>query len=558
MIKFLLTVSIFLLLIIGFLHPISAMTQDLGRHFLTGKIILETHQIPKTNLFSYTYPNFPFINHHWLSEVIFYITYQAIGFNGLLIFSTIIVALAFSLVFFFSLKQANNIEALSIASLLLFRVLFERTDVRPEIFSFLFLSIFIFILYKYKKQQTKWIFILPVIELLWVNMHIYFPVGIAVIGLFLIDSIIIRKKIYCRYIGILAIVFLGIVFTVFLNPNGVTGALYPFRVFQNYGYSIEENQNIFFLWNYSHKPTIIFFALSAIILFCALFSSLKKTKPIDWLLAIFFTILAIINIRSFPLFVFGAFIPFVRSLSFVKVRPLQRSDLFKNAVLPALFAIFIWQIIEVSSLKGIGFGVEKGAEKGVDFFINQNLKGPIFNNFDIGSYLEYKLYPKEKVFVDGRPEAYPADFFQKAYIPMQENSEIFNKISGQYSFNSIIFAHTDQTPWAALFLKQIINNKNWRLIYLDDYIVIFIKETKENQKVVREINDSSLDINSLYRLAIFYNKVNLVEQEKITYQKILNINPNFCPALYNFSIILNQKQSPLASVFINRFNANCK
>ena len=38
-----------------------------------GKIIWETKTIPNTNLFSYTNPNFPFINHHWLSENIFYL-----------------------------------------------------------------------------------------------------------------------------------------------------------------------------------------------------------------------------------------------------------------------------------------------------------------------------------------------------------------------------------------------------------------------------------------------------------------------------------------------------
>ena len=35
----------------------------------------KTHAIPSINLFSYTFPSFPFINHHWLSEVIFYLSF---------------------------------------------------------------------------------------------------------------------------------------------------------------------------------------------------------------------------------------------------------------------------------------------------------------------------------------------------------------------------------------------------------------------------------------------------------------------------------------------------
>lgn len=43
--------------------------QDLGRHLKLGEIITQTWNIPKINLFSYTNPDFPFINTHWLFEV---------------------------------------------------------------------------------------------------------------------------------------------------------------------------------------------------------------------------------------------------------------------------------------------------------------------------------------------------------------------------------------------------------------------------------------------------------------------------------------------------------
>ncbi|MDO8461153.1 MAG: hypothetical protein Q7S38_01780, partial [bacterium] len=66
-INFLLIFLVFFLLLAGFLHPIQSITQDLGRHLLAGQIIFETQEIPKTNLFSYAYPDFSFINHHWLS-----------------------------------------------------------------------------------------------------------------------------------------------------------------------------------------------------------------------------------------------------------------------------------------------------------------------------------------------------------------------------------------------------------------------------------------------------------------------------------------------------------
>lgn len=599
-IKPILIFLVFIFLIIGYFHPISSITQDLGRHILTGEIILKTKTVPLTNLYSYTYPEYPFINHHWLSEVIYYFIHSIIGFDGLLLFSTIIVILAFFLMYFFSYKKVNNIIVLGITSLIYIRILFERTDVRPEIFSFLFLSTFIVILYKNRQKFTPWIFLLPILELLWANIHIYFIVGIIVIGLFLIDSfisnlalnaykifavfpsrflIIIKpkilraenKKIFISNLSafsILLVIFLISLFTTLLNPNGLIGALYPMKIFQNYGYSIEENQNIVFLWNYSHKPTIIFFTIAVVLLFSSLLINIKKTKPIDWLLALFFTILGIAAIRNFPLFVFATFIPFVNNLSQIKIQSFNKLKSHKEIIILLLLIVIVWQIFSVSSTKNVGFGVVKGAKSAIDFYINNSLKGPIFNNFDIGSYLEYRLYPKEKVFVDGRPEAYPVDFFQKTYIPMQENTDLFKQISNKYQFNTIFFSHTDQTPWAQQFLKEIVKNPKWKMVYLDDYIVILLFETEINQKIIAKYaltpNNFSFDnidknnINSLFQLAVFFSRVGWLDQEEKVYQIILSSHPNFCPALYNLSHILIQKKSPLSSVFINRFSLNCK
>jgi len=53
--------------------PGISFTEDLGRHLLLGKIILAERAVPQTNLLTYTHPEFPFINHHWLSEKSFFI-----------------------------------------------------------------------------------------------------------------------------------------------------------------------------------------------------------------------------------------------------------------------------------------------------------------------------------------------------------------------------------------------------------------------------------------------------------------------------------------------------
>jgi len=60
-----------------------------------------------------------------------------------------------------------------------------------------------------------------------------------------------------------------------------------------------------------------------------------------------------------------------------------------------------------------GFGLVQGNNQSAQFFIDNNIKGPLFNNYDIGGYLIYHFYPQEKVFTDNRPEAYSVSFFEK-------------------------------------------------------------------------------------------------------------------------------------------------
>jgi hypothetical protein len=554
----------FLLLFVGFFHPITSITQDLGRHFLLGDIILKTFNVPKTNLFSYTYPNFSFINLHWLSEVFLFIIFKFSGYNGLLIISTIIVSVSFGLIFL-KLKKISNFNALSICSILYLLILFERTDIRPEIFSFLFLSIFIVILYKYRDKYTKWIYILPLIELLWVNMHIYFIVGNALIFFFFIENLIFeRKRIFSKKTKVLGTVFILSLIATIINPNGISGAIYPLLFQQNYGYQIEENQNIFFLWQIFQKQTIAFFAIASSLLLSSFLILFKKTRLIDLILSIFFVYLAASAIRNFPLFVFGTFFAFVYNYSFILNKLSSKINKIFYVVIPF---IFIYLIFNIPQTKGFGFGVESGATAGANFFLKNNLKNPIFNNFDIGSYLDYRFYPRIKVFIDSRPGEYPADFFTNVYIPMQYDENVFNRVDRHYNFSSIFFSYLDQTPWANSFIHTIVRNPKWKIVYIDDYSLVLVKNNKQNEEIIK---DYGMDINnikftnlnnnflSLMKASIFLEKAGLKDQSIKIYEKILGVNPNYCPALYNLFAYYSESKSNLSEIYSMRFQNSCR
>ena len=94
---------IFGLLAVFLIHSFDSIGQDIGRHLRLGEIIWQIKEVPKTNLFSYTEPDFPFINHHWLSEVIFFGVYSIAGFTGLILLKIFVVLAVFLLLFFIAI-----------------------------------------------------------------------------------------------------------------------------------------------------------------------------------------------------------------------------------------------------------------------------------------------------------------------------------------------------------------------------------------------------------------------------------------------------------------------
>lgn len=503
----------------------SSFDQDLGRHLKLGEIIIATQAIPKTNLFSYTNPDFPFINSHYLFEVFIYLWSLYLNLESLLVFKIVVILISVGFILA-SIKKTNYPLLLPLGYLFL-HVLRERTDLRPEIFSYLFLSLTFFILEKfYNNSKTKLIYLLPFIQLFWINTHVYFFMGLVLQAIYLFDSLITKNFNKSKYL--ILIVFLSI-FASLLNPNFVNGLLYPTRVLSDYGYTIAENQSIFLLENIGFKDENFIFVkiLSLIILSSILISFLRKT----WSYKNIFTALlgltmALNNIRSFPLLFF---LCFPVSLQNFDVKKYGKKVIFL-IIFSAILLIsesFIYLIGDTAKLTFV-----ENVKPAMNFVLKNNLPQPIYNNFDIGSYIIYRGYPKYDVFVDGRPEAYPASFFHDVYIPSQSDYQIFKKLDEKYHFQTIIFSITDQTPWGQSFLKNVAKDKTWSIVYLDHFTIILIKSDlmlKYNlaQVDLKNISPSSYNYNEpipYIRLNYFLINTDNVQSAKAFAQKALELS----------------------------------
>src|SRR3989338_3877329 len=199
-------ILVFVLLGSFLIHSLDTIGQDIGRHLKIGEIIWQMNfgegsgakpgisvEVPKTNLFSFTEPDFQFINHHWLSEVIFFGIFSWAGFTGLILVKTFLVSVAFLSLFIIT-QRYSKFWPLMVSFLLSVFIFIQRTEVRPEIFSFVILAFFLFALFKAKLEKNYfYLWFLPILELFWVNLHIYFFIGPFLISAFLIDRLVFKK-----------------------------------------------------------------------------------------------------------------------------------------------------------------------------------------------------------------------------------------------------------------------------------------------------------------------------------------------------------------------------
>jgi hypothetical protein len=484
--------------------PINLVTADLGRHIINGRLFIENNLVSHTNLFSFTYPDFAFINHHWGSGVIFYFIEKVSGFAGLSFFYILLSLITFSVLFFLA-KEKSSFGAAAAVSLIVIPLIGERAEVRPEVFSYFLGAIFLLILSRAQdlKISARWLFLLPVLAMLWVNLHIYFIFGIGVMGLFLAENVLWiffreKRKRAVNFLKSLIPAFTLALVALFINPFGWKAIIYPFKIFGNYGYRVVENQSVLFLekLGFYHNPNLAVYEFAVFIflfsLILALIFSRKKMSPALVGLGITVSALAFFALRNFALF--GYFILPILSYCVYRVLAFSRGrhDFFREKekaaiiFLGVIFFIFTFFQTKEKILNNADseLGLISGVNKSAEFFKKEKLTGPIMNNYDIGGYLIYHLYPAERVFTDNRPEAYPAEFFREIYIPAQEDAAAWKALDNRYGFNAIYYYLGDATPWGQKFLTDRIDDPEWAPVYADSFAIIFVKNNKKNEAVI--------------------------------------------------------------------------
>lgn len=519
-IKALIFVFFLIFLTLHFADPIRLITADLGRHIKNGELILAGEsKVFTSNFYSYTAPDYPFVNHHWASGVLFYWIYKWGGFPGLSFFYIGLLLASFA-VYFFLAKNLSSYSFAFFFSVLALPLMCDRLEIRPEGITTLLTGLYLYLLVLHKNGKIPFKFVvwaIPFLQIIWVNTHILFFIGGFLVFAFFLDawlgqrdSLMTRRMLII--VGLTAAVSL-------INPAGLKGALVPLTIFKEYGYRLAENQTVFFMQKrfghdskYTHYEVMAVLSLLAV--GWALWRRQGRAKMGEILVLLFFIALGLKTVRSMASFAF-VFIPLVSMWSYeaagvyLKERRRAVGIVLLSAALMAVLhgAVFAKSYFSPSlrlepfvrmnggQPRDVNFfyilghpkiwsGLVPGVNGSAEFFKGTGIEGPMFNNYDIGGYLIFHLFPQAKVFVDNRPEVYSVPFFKEDYVPMQENDEAWRRMDGQYHFNVIYFSRHDLTPWGQNFMLTRVDDPEWAPVFVDDFTIIFLRRNAKNRRII--------------------------------------------------------------------------
>lgn len=477
---------------------------DIGRFLRDGELIgAGQTAVLHQNFYSYTNPTFEFPNHHWLAAVAAHTVSNAAGFEALNLLWITLAAGAFFLYLKLAERESGPLPAAIFAGAML-PLMASRQGIRPENLSLLLSAAFFYILWRdYRGTSSKrWLWVLPLLEAFWVNLHPGFAIGLVFTGAFLVAELfrVLKKEEPAGSSKLLQLAaVLGLSCAAGLaNPNGLKGLLFPFTVSNNYAMDVRENLSMFAIDDMPIAPLTI--AVAALLGGVWLIAVRKKVK-IDVPLLILSVGLAGMSLAFYRIYVFaGGPILMALCVNFSRLRALKivaqkpaskkRPRDPEEAEKTYQFALWCAGAVAVVGIAffldtrwaNAGLGVEPAEETLASFLQANQISGRVFNGYGSGGYLIHFL-PDQKVYFDSRPEAYPGTFVLEDYKQALADEGAWNRVLRKYDFDYICFVQFNKDE--SDFLLRRVRDPEWSVVRAGMEMVL-VRNKPQFAEVIRK------------------------------------------------------------------------
>ena len=433
-------------------------------HVKAGEYMVK-NGIIHTDVFSWFVSGKYWMCHEWLFDVIIYGMKVIFGEIHVIIYSFVCVV-GLLLILFLTNKDyyMKNIPYTLVYYFFFFLLIIRYLQARPHMISFSLFALMIYVLYDlYKNQDSKKIYFLPIISIIWANVHggssnlpylfcLLFLIG----GLFSfkckkIEAERMSNKQLIKYLVVMILCLLGVL----VNIHGVLMFIYPYQNMMNQVMlqNIMEWQSTSFN-EISHYTYLLFLVF---LIFTMLFSD-KKIKFMDLLLL---GVVMYLGLKSIRFWMYTYLVMSYVIFDYVPKRSIDKGTIAGIGIMSTAFILLT--LININSIINIDYSYSFDS-KDISVIKKGNPKR-LYNMYDYGGELIYNGIP---VFIDGRADLY-SPYNYKDYLDISVLHNDYVELIDKYDFDYFL---VDEKYPISTYLKY---NDNYKLIYKNKKILMYKK-----------------------------------------------------------------------------------
>jgi hypothetical protein len=481
-----------LLIIINFaLQPLTE--PDFGWHLRTGLDILRDGlPLPPADPYSHTMPDWPWVEHAWLTDVVVAGIYSAFGALGVIIFFALVTIGAWLLT---AAVASAGLTFRWVACVLSLWVALPYLGARTQLVTLLGLAALSWVLERWRDGSPSIRWWIPPLFLLWANLHGGFVAGLLLLSLVLATSAIVRWLSERRILFTgrldeplfswvdlrrLAVITTISACVTILNPYG----------WRLYLEIVDSLSNQFMLDTLQEWQPLSMaglagrrYAMYLAGLGVAMVLWYRRIEPVRWAVGLVFLAFSFRHMRNIPFFLIVS-LPLCAELLSEGYARLHRrwsfggigtkTGNFAGAVL--LAALLVW--LGPEHLHSIAYSGTKPAEyfrttsypiEAVEWLrVNRDQTGQrLYNDYGYGGFLLWWM-PDRRIFIDGRMPAWRSG----ERVILRD----YMALTGAYPDFSILAKYS--VDWA-LVKKQtpleegLAGHAAWSRVYEDEKVAVY-------------------------------------------------------------------------------------
>jgi hypothetical protein len=498
---------------------------DVWYHLAAGRLMINTWRWPTTNTFAFTTPLHPWVDVHWVFQLLLYGVWLVGGGTGAILLTATLVLATVAVLY----SDARRFAPRWLVTLLLtvaLMVASPRFVPRPELVGFLLIAVFLWLLDDYPRCGRALYLLVP-LQILWMNAHGTVPIGVVLVGCYWLGATLAvlpglpagwRAMAACALADWrrLTIVLALVTVACFATPWGVAGALLSLDLLPAVtgGSLLSSRIGEFRPPFQSGYGTALAYTWAALLVVAALsfamnFRRVHLGRLFTVVVSGYLSTQALRNVGPFAWIAVPAT---AANLGDVLARRSARraerghdtqaavgsrapwrtrtlahvGDIAVVTITTLLIASIVtnrlskWLDIE----REFGLGISKmhAPIDALRFADEVGIAGRPFNDFASGGYLAWARFPQEHVFVDGRTQAYPDDFF-RIYFSVIDDPKQWPEIVSRFAPDYALLYHV----WAnRLPLARFLSaGHGWTLVYYDETASLYMpldeahRETRE-------------------------------------------------------------------------------